>query len=325
MMRRTQLCPMILAFAILAGSCGRDTQFIHHAVESPPKIFSSTHKLKELEGDRQVDILFVIDNSGSMDSHQQALIRNADTFINSFVTNGGMNWKIGLISTDVRDNPFIGLDPTNELTSKTPGNIQLFKDAVNQLGTYGDATERTFAPVMKWLPKYPIFLRPSAMLALIMITDAEEQSTETAADFIQFLTSTKGRLDRVVTYGVFAANDLGCNVCDSWWNYANSPYEQVIKATNGKTYPLCKDFGQNLADLSKDLVSRVVRPSIQLSSRPRLSTLRMNHRGRAVKGGPETESGYWMYDFDGNAIRFHNLDFAPGDNEEVQIVYEIAE
>jgi hypothetical protein len=314
----------VVALLVVVAGCGRDTQFIYNQVEEPPELFSGIHKLKELQGESKVDILFVVDNSGSMGSYQQALIKNADQFINDFVKHGGLDWKMGLLSTDVMNNPFIGFTPTTELSVRTPDNVRLFKDAVGRLGTAGDAIERSFAPVQKWIPKHPTFLRPNAMLALIFVTDAEEQSGVKAQDFIDFLTVTKTSLKKVVTYGVFAAQDLGCTVGDSTWKYAGSPYEPVITATTGKVYPLCKDFGTNLADLGKDLYTRVARPSIRLKSRPQLSTLSVNYLGAVLPGGPVEDGGYWIYDFDLNAIMFHSLDFAPGENEEVEIVYEIA-
>ena len=319
------LSSVVLFTGILISGCGRDTDFLHHQLTAEPHFFSGIHKLKELEGEDKVDILFVIDNSGSMGTYQQALIRNADSFINAFIANGGLDWKMGIVSTDDSDEPYIGLKPGDELTHKSVDNIKRFKDAVDLLGTNGDAVERTFSPVMKLLPRYPGFLRPNAILAIIMITDAAEQSAETATDFLDFLRVTKGGLKKVVSYGVFAPSDFGCSVSDSIWNYAGSPYEELIKATSGKTYPLCKDFGAALADLGKDLVSRISRPSIRLQTRPRLRTLTVNYLGKPLKGGPQSEGGYWIYDFDMNSIRFHNLDFAPGENEEVEIVYEVAE
>lgn len=314
----------VLTMAVLWG-CGRNTDFIYNKVDPPPQYFSGFHKLKELKGESRVDILFVIDNSGSMGSYQQALIKNADTFINTFVSGGGLDWKMGIISTDTMNAPFIGFTPATELTYKTVDNVKLFKNAVGKLGTSGDAIEKTFAPIMKHIPAYPSFLRSNAMLALIMITDAEEQSNTSAQDFLDFLMVTKGSLKKVVTYGVFAPQDFGCSIGDSYWNYAKSPYEEVVVATNGKTYPLCKDFGKHLADLGTDLVTRVSRPTIRLQSRPQLRTLKVYYKGEILPGGPQSEQGRWIYDFDLNAIQFHDLDFAVGDNEEVEVVYEIAE
>ncbi len=47
----------------------------------------------------------------------------------------------------------------------------------------------------------------------------------------------------------------------------------------------------------------------------------MIYKGEDLKGGLKEEKGYWLYDFDLNAILFHDLNFAPGDKEEVTVEY----
>jgi hypothetical protein len=312
--------------ALLAvASCGR-TDFLYRVQDVNPRSFEAVHKLKELQGETQVDILWVIDNSGSMDSYQKDLIKNADTFITDFVSKGGLEWKMGILSSSLREPPYIGFTTSTPLQWNTPDNVNLFKNAVKSLGTNGDVTERFFAPIMTHVPAHPTFIRPAATLAIIFLTDAPEQSRIPAPTFLNFLKSTKVDLKRVVTYGVFAANDFGCQFTDEYWKYVGSPYEEVIKATNGKVYKLCNtDFGKNLADLGKDLVQRIKRPFVQLRDRPLISSLRVSHKGKELQGGPIESGGKWIYDFDLNRVVFHNLDFAPGDNEEVTIGYQIAD
>jgi hypothetical protein len=46
--------------------------------------------------DPSVDILFVVDNSGSMGSHQTNLIRNIDLFVNAFLNNSILDYNIGV-------------------------------------------------------------------------------------------------------------------------------------------------------------------------------------------------------------------------------------
>lgn len=313
----------VLCAALFITSCGRNSDFIYHDLQLPKPYFSTTHQLKELQGERQVDVLFIVDNSGSMSSYQQALASNIDSFVKQFFSGGVLEWRMGLISTDPVNSPYIGLVPGTELDFRSTDAMNRFRAAVGRLGLNGDGTERTFTPLMKWLNEYPKFLRPQAILALVMVTDAPEQSMVPSANVLAFLTKVKGSLSKVVSYGVFAAADFGCRSDEGAWNYAGSPYEGLIAATNGKTYPLCQAFGPHLADMGKDLVSRVNRPEIQLTSRPRVETLKVIHRGVELLGGPEEEKGVWSYDFPKNRIVFHNMDFAPNDNEQVEIRYEI--
>jgi hypothetical protein len=112
---------------------------------------------------------------------------------------------------------------------------------------------------------------------------------------------------------------------DDRWNYAGSPYEEVIKKTNGKVYSLCSgDFGVELAKLGKDLVSRIDHPYIQLKKRPYPATIRVSYQGKDLKGGRSEDGAVWIYDFDLNRIVFYNLDFAPSENEQVNVSYDEA-
>jgi hypothetical protein len=52
-----------------------------------------------------VDILFVVDNSGSMADEQMNLARNFDKFINVLTQGAGNDYQIAVVSTDVADVP----------------------------------------------------------------------------------------------------------------------------------------------------------------------------------------------------------------------------
>lgn len=321
-------CVRVLSFGLfLLMGCQKGEDFLHHVVPQPPETLNFTHKLKELQGESRVDILWVIDNSASMGSYQQAVIRNADLFIQEFVKKQTiLDWKMGLLSTDETEPPYIGFTPGTELNKSTANPVTAFTSAVNQLGIYGSGIEKPFLCAQRALNNSPQFLRQGAILALILLTDAAEQSSIPGKDFVQFLSQLKGgNLKQVVYYGVLGPTDWNCPASDSYWKFANSPYEAMRGSLGGKDFPLCSPtFGSNLADMGKDLVKRVTSPRIALSKRPQTDTLRVSWRGNELKGGPKSEGGLWTYDFDLNAIIFPDLDFAPGDDEEVVISYEEA-
>ncbi|NDD91706.1 hypothetical protein EBZ37_06440, partial [bacterium] len=174
------------------------------------------------------------------------------------------------------------------------------------------------------LRRYPGFVRPNSTLALIFVTDAKEQGNQSVQSVVSELSNLKATRD-TVSYGIFWTRDLGCirNPGEDDWNLQGSRYGDFIKATAGKTWALCSsDFGKNLAELGKDLVSRLTSPRLFLDSRPRVSTLRVLYRGKDVRAGLPGTGGYWYFDQELNAIIFHDLSFAPGDDEEVEIVYD---
>ncbi len=283
------------------------------------------HQLKKLEGNSVVDIVWVIDNSGSMYTHQQNVIANTALFLSQFVQSGNpLDWKMGLISTDKSDGPFVGFFPGQELTSRTPGNVSLFQGAVSRLGTDGTYQEEGFDPLLTALRTYPDFVRQRSTLAVIFVTDAKEQGISTVPDVLSELSRFKSTRE-TVSYGIFWTRDLGCarNPGEEDWAFSGSRYGEFIQATQGKAYPLCSsNFGANLADLGQDLVSRITAPRLFLDTRPRVSTLQVVYQGREIPAGLPGSGGYWYYDQGLNALVFHDLSFAPGDDEEVRIIYD---
>lgn len=58
----------------------------------------------KLGGKKKVDILFVVDNSGSMSTEQNAIAARFSTFINT-LDSEGLDYRIGVTTTDVSDSP----------------------------------------------------------------------------------------------------------------------------------------------------------------------------------------------------------------------------
>ncbi len=317
-MKRLGLGLLCLAYA----GCD-EAAFVYYSNRTPQPVTRSRTPIVEVVGASGVDILWVIDDSGSMSTHQNNLIRNALAFMSGFVKNTGIDWRIGLISTDDGRSPVIGFNPWDRLARGTPDPVPAFQNAVGALGTAGDFTEKEFTPILRALNRYPDFARPGNPLAIIAVTDAPEQSAMSATEFLNQITAIKGNLKDVLFYGVLGPKDFGCPQTDDEWTYAGSKLEQVIKATRGKTYKLCvPDYGTALADLAQDIQQRVSRPMIYLSVRPKIATLQVLYQGRPLQAGPKSQGGFWMFDYEINAVIFHDLAFAPGNNEEVEIVYE---
>ncbi len=315
---------VLFTIALVLG-CSKGDQYLHHVVEETPEVFNFTHKLKEIQGENRVDIIIAVDNSGSMSDHQKNLATNSDLFIQEFTKNQKvLDWRMGLISNNSPEPPYIGFEVGNYLDKNTPDKVAVFNAAVGRLGTSG-SEEAPWKSIQKVILAHPHWARKNAILALVIITDAEEQSSIPVNDFVQFLTQIKGSTKQVVGYGVYGPKEWGCKVSDSDWKYTGGPFEVFHALISGKTYHLCTpDFGKNLADMGKDLVKRVKSPRIALTLRPAIETIHVHYKDKDLKGGPKDQGGFWMYDFDLNAIVFHDLEFAPDENEDVVISYEEA-
>lgn len=310
-----------ISFLGLILGCDKPTNFNYLVPET--KTVRKEVSIKQLIGTNQLDILWVIDNSGSMRDHQQNVIRNMNKFITALTSSSSLDWKSGLISTSEGELPFGGFAPGDEWLYSDPNVGRKMETAVGRLGTSGDATERTFTPVLDALQRYPNFLRSGGAFAIIVISDAPEQSDINADDFVQALSNYKGGLAGTYFYGFLNPRDW-CYPTDDTWAWLGSPFQQVNTQIKGKFYKLCDpDFATNLADLGKNLGEQVSKSRIYLKEVPRIETIRVFYKGQELPGGPQNMGGQWIYRVDLNAIEFHDLSFAPGPNESVQLRYDV--
>ena len=125
----------------------------------------------------KVDILFVIDNSYSMDEHQNNLISNLNRFAAAFSKNVQIDYHVGVLSTDM--NAFARKNCCGRLIGTIPyvergtlnGQAVLARNL--RIGTDGDGYEKSFDPVIAALTQPNIdtynkgFYRQDAHVAVI--------------------------------------------------------------------------------------------------------------------------------------------------------------
>lgn len=307
----------LLLILLLAVSCGKKSDYLYKTEALVPLPVSERYQLSE-EG--KVDIVWVIDNSGSMSSIQQSVIQNANLFIQEFTKIRGLDWRMSLLSTDLGEDPYLGMPTVFDYNHPDP--VTEFSQAVRRLGIDGDATERSFDPIIKQLNAHPNFLRPNAYLVMIYVTDEEEQSNITASNFLNNLVARKGgRLGMIRAYGAISAKDLGCS---GWNEYAGSPYEAVINATNGSVFGTCSaQFGAELAKLGNQIVSIVSSPVVLLNKRPLVRSLKVLYKGAELPVGPRSMGGKWVFDPEVNGVRFHDYGFLDVGEQYITIDFEV--
>ncbi|MGA9521033.1 MAG: choice-of-anchor D domain-containing protein, partial [Myxococcaceae bacterium] len=134
----------------------------------------------------KADILLVIDNSGSMGDELASLAANFGSFI-KYANSAKVDYHIAVTTSDntKEGGTFVfGAGHPEKVLSPTTFDVETkFKAKVN-VGTNGSATEMCFEPALRGLtaPKVNAenagFLRNEAALALVCITDEEEQSPQ---------------------------------------------------------------------------------------------------------------------------------------------------
>ncbi|MBS1986227.1 MAG: hypothetical protein JST16_18860 [Bdellovibrionales bacterium] len=320
----------LLGLVLLTAGCGRKHNFLYEKIDYPPPPVTPTSAKKdifqiEVSPDfKPVDILWIIDNSGSMESHQQMVIQNTDRFMSLFMALGTMDWTMGLISTDISDPPYIGF-AGQPLGSSSRNPVADFRWAVSRLGTSGDSTERSFDPAVSALTSYPQFMRPNAFFALIIISDEAEQSEQYHAQkFYDYLKAIKGT--NMAAYMVMTTSQPGCSSSetissDSPGDGGYADFAQLMKA---KVYSLkCPTYGDSLIQMSQDIVSKTAPPVVVLDRRPVPTSIHVLYQGKELPAGDPSQGGVWTFNIETNSIEFSSLSFKPkGGTNEIQVLYD---
>lgn len=238
----------------------------------------------KVEEERPVDILFVIDTSGSMDAERKNLAQKFNGFLNIIKD---LDYQIAVTTTDVvgtqdyedgrltsfngTKGPFI-LDPSYNLAQAQ----QLFGNRVQNLPK-GDSNEQGIFATVRVIQraldgKNPVnraFIRNAADLAVVVLSDEDENSTGASvrykpADFLKFIDTNLGSKKNFTFHSIITRP--GDTVCKSNGGaYYGVNYAEVSRLT-GHGQPggavignVCAadytsqltDIGQSVKDMKK--------------------------------------------------------------------------
>jgi hypothetical protein len=266
----------------------------------------------EQEGITAADILFVIDNSGSMGIWQTALTDNFNSFISVFAITG-VDYQIAVITTD--NATFRG--PI--LTDATPDLETEFTDQAIA-GTYGSAMEKGLhyaelatitggdaAPGSD-------FLRGDAKLIIVFVSDEKDWSSKTDAAYVTHFNSLKASESMIVTHAVVGDAPSGCSLSTSSWADADygEGYIEVAALTGGEFVSICSlDWGVDLETLAHD---SILDSSFELSDIPFEESITVEVDGVSV-----TE---WTYNILENSVNFIGGHIPPSESI-IEINYSI--
>lgn len=290
----------------------------------------------------RVDILFVIDNSGSMQSVQQAMANNAQRFADEMSRVSILDYHIGVLSTDMDNCMFSGggkkcgflVGQPTFVQKSTPDLVTTLASRM-VLGTNGSATEVMFSPVMTALSTTMEtgynkgFYRQDAFLAVIFITDANEQSQYSPDDFMRFLVQKKGDPAKVLGYGVIRklAEEKTCDGSEDLDDKLETFLGKVVNGDvrQSNVLSLCDaDYGPKLAAFAKDIVKRTA-GSVKLSRRPILRTLRVFYGTQEIPNDAKTG---WVYVPSDNSLALAEgieWDTTQGTNVGLRVDFEAAD
>lgn len=209
--------------------------------------------LKPLRG--QSDILIVVDDSGSMEAHQADLSRNVD-YLWDKIRQRRLNFRIAVTTSSVENfGRFVG--SVKIITPHTPHGLDVLRSNI-RVGTRGNVSEQFFGPIRDGLssPDNGDFLRPSANLELIFLTDAEDQTPNLDPEsFAKYLWSLKGDPKKVFAYGILPLMpNAGCGLDDG----PQVRLTKFVSLVHGDLHNLCNLSSDVPSAIGAEIVKHVV-------------------------------------------------------------------
>lgn len=284
----------------------------------------------------KVDLLFVIDNSGTMMPRQTKLAASLSAFANVFVSKG-FDYHIAVVTTDpLADNGAFQGSP-KVITNTTPSFLTTFSNNV-KVGDSGSGDERPLDAMITSLSDPALlstnggFLRADAHLAIIAISDEDQDDVmisgtpNTVNEVISFLDGIKPQkfdvLSRTYKKNYTVSAVVVEDVADSECVSLGAGYDKGAKLmalanlTSGSVASICKtDFSPGLSQISQRIAEAIT--EIPLGTVPNVSTIRVSFNGVAV---PKGSVDGWTYQATGNKIIFHG-DAIPTDNTNIALDY----
>jgi hypothetical protein len=289
---------MLLAFT-LALSSSMAFAMKPTTVETQDYARSKTMKLTiKPEQQNVFDLLFVIDDSGSMYSHQQA-IKAAGTEVISALKKNFNNSRIAVITTT--NAKFFGARKTVISTADADAQVQFENNVL--VGEVGEPEEKVFDNLYQSLSTPLIdnensgFLRPQSHLGVIIVTDADDQSKMTTSlKTANFLNSLKGP-GNVTTVG-FLASDKACQ--SNGEGMEPVKIRELLQMTNGKEFNLCKDSIAKSLETALTGINLSFSLTVDLPVKPVVTTIKVLLAGAPLVAGDIYRG--WTYDSRKNQI-----------------------
>lgn len=273
--------------------------------------------------DNKVDILWVVDDSGSMSEEQSSLGSNFQNFI-AYADSVNVDYQVGVITTEINDGP------AGKIWACNGFNKIISDNDANRVAAFQCAAEVTSPPNGNQRPNptgsdeaeaglqaarlaldVPIrdnenagFLRPDARLAVIIVSDEEDQSPGPVNLYVDFFRNVKGFQNPQLTSVSAIAGDVpnGCATAE-----AGNRYFDAVQQLNGQFESICASSWNTLLQ-NIGLGVFALRTAWTLSRPADPSTITVRVNGVTLT---QNATNGWTFDAAGNTVSFHGTGVPP--------------
>ncbi|RYZ77029.1 MAG: hypothetical protein EOP05_03185 [Proteobacteria bacterium] len=287
----------------------------------------------------EVDVLWVIDTSSSMDQHQDLMASQMGAFV-SGLNETRLDYHMAVTTMDMGSSAgakgkFLAAPGTQAiLTNKTSNIVSVLSQRV-RAGAAGSSVERGLE-AMKVSLSSPLagvngmnagFLRPNALLVVIFLSNEDDQSSGTARDYATWLDSVRpplptGERSWLAHFMGVTSGDASCKT--SQWDQAGfskvgTKFIALAEESGGSVEPICDaDFRRALLNVKARILE--VMTEYKLDRVPNLTTLTIYVNGAVV---PQNADNGWTYYAPNNSVRFHGTG-VPKPDASIRIAYDPA-
>lgn len=288
----------------------------------------------------KVDILWVVDNSGSMAPLQNNLVNNFDSFIKNFQAKG-FDFKIAVTTSDAyRANAGFQNNPSLSVFKDGAGSVHTGSFVITPLttnvsstfvtnasqGQNGSGDERVFSSFKAALdnPQNANFIRPDSFVSVIILSDEDDFSNPTRAEGagtdhnyndpgLESVSSYLSYLDGITQssqanrrYNVSAITVLDSTCYNSHLKDAPSTiigqrYMQMVNQTNGVLGSICDaSYASSLNNIQQKILE--LSTQFPLARLPIVSTIVVSVDSQVI---PNDSVNGWTYVEASNSIMFH--------------------
>ncbi|OUR97122.1 hypothetical protein A9Q84_12395 [Halobacteriovorax marinus] len=261
----------------------------------------------------KVDILWVVDDSGSMGDEQKALAYNFDVFIHEFLEKK-IDFQMAITTTDATSRKDGKLICSTKLltTSAALANEKKFVSDFAKcikVGTRGSGRERGLHTSKSFIEKNSQnWMRDDAYLVVVYVSDEEDQSYEKVSHYVDYLKSKKEKSGLIKLYSIVSKEKTS-----NRWETVGTRYLAASEKTGGNTAHIKNDFYKTLREMGGKIVDLI--ESFALSQVPHKDKVEIKVNGTAVSTG-------YSYDNQARTVKFLQ-GHIPNEGSNVEVTYSI--
>lgn len=287
---------------------------------------------QEIKYNNKVDIIFMIDNSSSMDANQRALASAMPGLVEG-LTSLDMDMHIAVVTSSMSGtNPNGGrfMGTPRYLTSKTPDLKNVLADRL-RVGEDGSSIERGVDSLVAATDPGGYlngagkgFWREDALLVFIALTNEDDKSVVQPAQFVEIMNQRKPRFEdgsQSWFLNVLGIVELGGG-CPTHAEYEEPSIDwmEIARLSGGRQASICSsDFSPAIVDIRQRIVQ--ILTDFELKKKPNIDTIVVTVDGQLV---PRSNVNGWDYVPEGNLIRFYGS-AVPGANAKIVVDFDPAE